>query len=149
LFCVKENRTTDICSSKELKSDGSLLYLTNVNYPSVTTGSDTCSCSIEVNTCTSNVTLSILDVDLYLDHTTCDQNIELRDGRGELLERLDCGGYNNSFPARELKSHYVKIDFINNSTQNQEGLFFIGFAGMVYLLYINNGMRQTPQNKLI
>ncbi|XP_060556534.1 uncharacterized protein LOC132717141 [Ruditapes philippinarum] len=126
--CIPGNRTTAICNSKELKSDGSLLYLTNRNYPSVTTGSDTCSCSIEVNTCTSNVTLSILDVDLYLDHRTCDQNIELRDGMGELLERLDCGGYNNSFPARELKSHYVKIDFINNSTQNQEGLFFIGFA---------------------
>ena len=115
-----------------LESNGLPLYLTNENYPNSTTTISTCSCSVQANSCSSDITRSILDLDLYHKQDSCEQFIDLTNGTDDSLEKLDCVDfYNNGFTVKELRTHYLKITFINNSTQNLEGLFFIGFAGKV------------------
>ncbi|XP_045195605.2 uncharacterized protein LOC123551040 isoform X2 [Mercenaria mercenaria] len=128
-FCIPGSRVNTICSNEEVVSQGRLpLYLTNENYPSVTTGDSTCSCSLEINSCSSNIQLHLLDIDLYLDTNTCEQSLEFVNNRDGVSEKINCESYhNNNITSMNINSHYVRINFLDNSTQNQEGYFLLGF----------------------
>ncbi|XP_053396456.1 uncharacterized protein LOC128556213 isoform X2 [Mercenaria mercenaria] len=128
-FCIPGSRMNTVCSNEEIMSQGRLpLYLTNENYPSVTTGNSTCSCSLEINSCSSNVRLHLLDIDLYLDTQTCEQSLEFANGKGNLLKDIHCESYHtNNITTINLGSHYVRITFVDKSTQDQEGYFLLGF----------------------
>ncbi|XP_060590279.1 sushi, von Willebrand factor type A, EGF and pentraxin domain-containing protein 1-like isoform X2 [Ruditapes philippinarum] len=127
-YCIPSARIMSVCSNGQLEaSDGKPLYLTSQNYPAVTTGSTSCSCSFEVFSCTSNINMYTIDADLYLDTSNCEQNLNFLDTDNNTLSTIDCDElYNNNIESKLLNSHYVKIDFINNSTSNQQGLFFVG-----------------------
>jgi hypothetical protein len=124
-----------VCSNGHLEeSDGNPLYLTSENYPAVTTGSTSCSCSFEVFSCTSKINMYTIDADLYLDTNNCEQNLNFLDTDNNTLLTIGCDDhYNNNIESRLLNTHYVKIDFINNSTSNQQGLFFVGLDGKFIL----------------
>ncbi|XP_053396463.1 sushi, von Willebrand factor type A, EGF and pentraxin domain-containing protein 1-like isoform X5 [Mercenaria mercenaria] len=127
-YCIPALRTTSICSEETLTSAGEPLYLASENYPSVTTRNSTCSCSLEVFSCTSSVKLYIIDADLYLDETTCEQTIDFVDGTSTSLSTINCKSYyENRIDEISFSTNYVKIDFIDNSAQNQEGYIFLGF----------------------
>ncbi|XP_053389038.1 low-density lipoprotein receptor-related protein 2-like, partial [Mercenaria mercenaria] len=69
----------------------------------------------------------IMDADLYLDTSDCYQTLEFLDGSNKTLYMIGCEShYSNQIESSTANSHYLKIDFINNSTSNQEGYFFIG-----------------------
>ena len=124
------DRQLSICSSTTLQSSGLPIYLTNNNYPNVPTGDSTCSCSLEVFSCSSSVYLYIIDVDLYLDTSTCEQSIEIRDNSNVVLHELKCEDYYGSdITTQTLNKHYITINFLDNSDENLEGLFYLGFSG--------------------
>ncbi|XP_045162277.2 uncharacterized protein LOC123527074 isoform X2 [Mercenaria mercenaria] len=127
-FCIPKERISSICSNGQtLTSDDAPLYLTNENYPSVTTGSASCSCSLEVYSCSSSINMYIMDADLYLDTSACYQTLEFLDGSNKTLYTIGCESHDsNQIESSTANNHYLKIDFINNSTSNQEGYFFIG-----------------------
>ncbi|XP_053396028.1 sushi, von Willebrand factor type A, EGF and pentraxin domain-containing protein 1-like [Mercenaria mercenaria] len=128
-YCIPASRTTSICSDETLTSAGEPVYLTNENYPSVTTGNSTCSCSLEVFSCTSSINLYILDADMYLDAATCEQTIDFVDGTSTSLSMINCKSYyENRIDEISFSTNYVKIDLIDNSVQNQEGYIFLGFG---------------------
>ncbi|XP_053396473.1 uncharacterized protein LOC123551041 isoform X2 [Mercenaria mercenaria] len=128
-YCILASRITSICSGETLTSAGEPVYLINDNYPSVTTGNSTCACSIEVFSCTSSINLYILDADLYLDETTCDQTIDFVDGTNTSLSVINCKSYyDNRIDENRFNTNYLKIDFIDNSEHNQEGYIFLGFG---------------------
>lgn len=128
-----------ICANdKSLTSDGPPLYITNEGFPGVTIGSATCACSFESYSCSSSTNLYTIDAELYLDTDNCEQTIQFTNGADSNLEMIGCGSYyQNSIANNTMSSHYVKIEFINNSTANQEGIFFIGLAGNVFFPYCN------------
>ncbi|XP_053389035.1 uncharacterized protein LOC128552063 isoform X2 [Mercenaria mercenaria] len=127
-FCIPEERLASICSNGQtLTSDDAPLYLTNENYPSVTTGSGSCSCSLEVYSCSSSINMYIMDADLYLDTNNCNQILEFLDGSDKTLYTIGCEShYLNQIENNTANSHYLKLNFINNSTSYQEGYLFIG-----------------------
>jgi hypothetical protein len=132
---ITGERKLSVCSSGTLQSNGSPLFLTNKGYPGVTTGESTCSCSLEVHDCLSSVYLYIIDADLYLDTSTCEQRLEIQDNLNVTLHDIECESYYGSdITTHTLNKHYITINFLDNSNANQEGLFFLGFAGN-YIYY--------------
>ncbi|XP_060554931.1 sushi, von Willebrand factor type A, EGF and pentraxin domain-containing protein 1-like isoform X2 [Ruditapes philippinarum] len=71
----------------------------------------------------------MFDVDFNNHPATCEQSIELKNGADDVLKQILCNSYNknNSIMVEQITSHYLKIDFIDNSLQDQ-GHFFVGFA---------------------
>ncbi|XP_060590287.1 uncharacterized protein LOC132745390 [Ruditapes philippinarum] len=132
-YCIPSARIMSVCSNGHLEeSDGKPLYLTSENYPAVTTGSTSCSCSLEVFSCTSEINMYTIDADLYLDTNNCEQNLNFLDTDNNTLSTIGCDEhYKNNIESSLLNTHYVKIDFINNSTSNQQGLFFVGLDASV------------------
>jgi hypothetical protein len=127
---ITADRKLSVCSSDTIQSSSSPLYLTNKGYPGVTTGGSTCSCSLEIHDCSSSVYLYIIDADLYLDASTCEQRLEIRDNLNVTLHDIECESYYGSdITTHTLNKHYITINFLDNSNANQEGLFFLGFAG--------------------
>ncbi|XP_053378736.1 uncharacterized protein LOC123527322 [Mercenaria mercenaria] len=108
-------------------SDNLPLYITNENYPSVTTRHESCSCSLEIYSCTANIQVYTLDTDLYLDESHCDQSLKFVDISNNTVTELNCEShYKNEIEINKVARHYTRVDFINNSTADQEGYFFIG-----------------------
>ncbi|XP_053381189.1 uncharacterized protein LOC123561349 [Mercenaria mercenaria] len=132
-FCIPKERIASICTKGQTLTSGDApLYLTNENYPSVTTGSTSCSCSLEAYSCSSSINMYILDADLYLDTSACYQTLEFLDGSNKTLHTIGCESHDlDHIESSTASSHYLKIDFINNSTSNQEGYFFIGLEASV------------------
>ncbi|XP_060596390.1 uncharacterized protein LOC132750424 isoform X1 [Ruditapes philippinarum] len=128
-YCIPSERKLSVCSSGTLQSSSAPLYLTNKGYPGVTTGESTCSCSLEIYECPSSVNLYIIDADLYYDTSNCEQRLEIRDSLNVTLHGIECESYYGSdITTHALNKHYITINFLDNSTANQEGLFFLGFA---------------------
>ncbi|XP_060554933.1 sushi, von Willebrand factor type A, EGF and pentraxin domain-containing protein 1-like isoform X2 [Ruditapes philippinarum] len=127
-YCVPESRITS-CSGTSLVSAGEPIYLTSNDYPRVATEDSSCTCSVEVFSCTSRVNSYIIDADMYLDQVNCEQNIDFLDGRSTSLDKIDCRSYSvNEIVTKSFATNYIKIDFNDNSDQNQEGFFFLGFG---------------------
>ncbi|XP_045195596.2 uncharacterized protein LOC123551036 [Mercenaria mercenaria] len=127
--CIPRARRTSVCSSDvELMSNGLPLYLTSENFPEVATGDGTCSCLF--SSCWSNIILYVIDVDLNLDPGNCEQSIQVMNGTNAALHEMNCESYydRNDITVTNLNSRYFKTNSIDNSTQIQEGYFFLGFA---------------------
>ena len=123
-----------MCSGTSV-SAGTPVYLTSDSYPEVPTGDSTCSCSYEVYSCTSSINMYIIDADMYSDVDNCEQKIELMDGRNISLDTIDCQSYyRNEIVSKQFTTtNYIKINYIDNSAENREGLVFIGLEGNVAL----------------
>jgi hypothetical protein len=73
---------------------------------------------------------------MYLDQLNCEQNIDFLDGRNTSLDKIDCRSYSvNEIVTKSFATNYIKIDFNDNSDQNQEGFFLLGFAGNMDFIY--------------
>ncbi|XP_053379254.1 uncharacterized protein LOC123528183 isoform X2 [Mercenaria mercenaria] len=131
-YCIPETRVVSICSSRTTSSDGPPLYLTNENYPSVTTGDATCSCSIEVYNCSSSIHVYTIDADLYYDTSYCNQSLDFVEGSNTSLKDIRCESYYGSpIIVNILNTHYVKVTFLDNEAEDQEGYFFLGFSASI------------------
>ncbi|XP_053389048.1 CUB and sushi domain-containing protein 3-like [Mercenaria mercenaria] len=66
---------------------------------------------------------------MYLDTNVCEQSIQITDGASTSLKEINCESYYGSAIEWDtLSTHYLKIKFLDQSTQNQEGYFLLGFA---------------------
>jgi hypothetical protein len=93
---------------------------------------------------------------MYLDQVNCEQNIDFLDGRSTSLDKIDCRSYSvNEIVTKSFETNYIKIDFNDNSDQNKEGFFFLGFGGNVDFLCnfndiaINNTFHFVIQNIVV
>ncbi|KAL4233049.1 CUB and sushi domain-containing protein 1 [Mactra antiquata] len=141
-YCIPDSRTTDICSDSSLESINTPLYLTNTNYPGKTTGSGTCTCSLEVLSCTSDILLYVIDMDLYLNNNeSCYQTMAINDRENTTVQSYDCGDYYiNDITTGTIPSHYTSINYTDFTPGlDYEGYFFIGFTDCDEVTNITNG----------
>ncbi|XP_060577222.1 uncharacterized protein LOC132734492 [Ruditapes philippinarum] len=149
-YCIPSERKLSVCSSDKIHSSSLPLYLTNKGYPGVTTGESTCSCSLEIYDCTSSVNLYIIDADLYLDASNCEQRLEMRDNLNVTLHGIECESYYGSdITTHTLNKHYITINFLDNSNANQEGLFFLGFAATAVNTQFSLSCSSVPEIRCV
>ncbi|XP_060556840.1 uncharacterized protein LOC132717395 isoform X2 [Ruditapes philippinarum] len=149
-YCIPSERKLSVCSSDTIQSSSSPLYLTNKDYPGVTTGGSTCSCSLEIYDCSSSVNLYIIDADLYLDTSNCEQRLEIWDSLNVTLQEIKCESYYGSdITTHTLNKHYITINFLDNSNANQEGLFFLGFAASAINTQFSLSCSSVPETRCI
>ena len=120
-----------ICHSGFWTSTGGLLYLKNIDYPVEIRASETsCTCSIETTSCTSNINVYFVHVELDYGLGSCtdSQKIIINDKGTEIT--FTCSGNTGYSITKKLTSsgNYLTVT-LENTAGMYAGYLFTGYEG--------------------
>ena len=132
-----DSRVRALCDSVSPSENGSALYLTNKDYPAIIRSTETnCSCSVETRSCSSQINVYFVHVQLDDGGGSCTGNQKIEIDDQGVVHTFTC--YNNTgysiTQSLTSSSNYLKIA-LDNQAGTEDGHFWIGFEGMLYFIF--------------
>ena len=133
LIFIPDSMILPICASGSGTSTGSLLYLTNIDYPAKIRDTETnCTCSVETTSCTSNINVYFVHFQLDDGSGSCtdSQKIIINDNGTESI--FTCSDNTGFSIIQKLTSlgNYLTVS-LENTEVVRAGYFFTGYEGML------------------
>lgn len=108
-----------------------MLYIRNQDYPSRIRPTDkSCSCSIETNSCSSQIKVYFIHFQLHDEGGICLGNMTIKIDDNEQVRRLTCSDSTmyDITQKMTISTNYITVTLENPDGKN-DGYFWIGFEG--------------------
>ena len=128
-----------MCSPSTLTTTGSLLYIKNRDYPSAIRAADTsCSCSVEVSSCSSQIKLYLVHFQLGDGGGSCSGTQQVQIDDDGTVQTLTCSDNTDYEITLKLtsNSNYITVTQGNAGGVN-DGYFWLGFEGIQFVYVYN------------